>query len=235
MKEVVCITALDTYSVYCHTNICNGKKYIGITKRKPEDRWGNDGVHYKNKCPHLWNAIQKYGWNCFNHEILYTGLTKTEACNEEIGLIKKYKSNDPRYGYNILAGGSAPSIPLATREKMSRAMKGNKNGKGKKCSDEKKKKISDAQKGRKFSEDHKQKISIAKKGKSHPSPSIETRRKISESHFKKPVFCVETNTVYESIQACSHALKIDATSICAVCKGKHSYANGLHFKYYDSK
>ena len=42
-------------------------------------------------------------------------------------------------------------------------MRGNQNGLGHPCSEEKKKKISEAQKGRKFTEEHKQKLSEAAK------------------------------------------------------------------------
>ena len=50
----------NNYTVYIHNNKINHKKYIGITKQKPEYRWGYNGCNYKES-PHFWNAIQKYG------------------------------------------------------------------------------------------------------------------------------------------------------------------------------
>ena len=69
------------YCVYCHTNKINGKKYIGITCQKPNKRWGVDGKKY-HESPKFWNAIQKYGWDNFNHEVLFTHLSKDEACKK---------------------------------------------------------------------------------------------------------------------------------------------------------
>lgn len=92
-----------TYCVYKHT--CpNGKVYIGQTGRNPEARWGKNGYCYKTT-PYFKSAIDKYGWNNISHEILYDGLTQEKACELEIKLIEKYKSNDRRYGYNLTSGG----------------------------------------------------------------------------------------------------------------------------------
>ena len=60
------------WCVYKHTNKTNGKVYIGKTCRKPEYRW-NEGKGYIYQ-RHFWNAINKYGWDNFEHEILIKDL-----------------------------------------------------------------------------------------------------------------------------------------------------------------
>ena len=75
------------YTVYQHKNKINGKVYIGITKQAPEERW-NNGKKYKSS-PHFYAAIQKYGWDNFEHNILFQNLTKEEACQKEQKLIQK--------------------------------------------------------------------------------------------------------------------------------------------------
>lgn len=82
------------YVIYKHTNLINGKSYIGKTCQKPELRWGSNGNGYK-MCPYFWCAIQKYGWNNFSHTILLDGLTAQEANEAEIRLISEYNTDDP--------------------------------------------------------------------------------------------------------------------------------------------
>ena len=220
------------YYVYQHINKINGKRYIGITKQNPESRWGTDGTNYKSS-PYFYSAIQKYGWDNFSHEILFNGLTKEEACDKEIELIAYFQTQDKQHGYNIMEGGSAPVIPEEVRKLMSEKMRGNKNGLGHACPEEKKRKISEAQKGRKLTKEHKAKLSMAKKGCNHASPSAETRKKISDSHAKKQVYCEENDVVYESIQSCAKELSLDPTEVCACCKCKHKSTHGYHFRYYN--
>ena len=85
----------------------NGKRYIGITRRRTTLRWGN-GCNYSQN-PYFYNAIKKYGWEKIDHEILYEKLTKEEAEQKEIELISKYKSNQRKYGYNLSSGGHSSS------------------------------------------------------------------------------------------------------------------------------
>lgn len=158
-----------SYCVYCHTNKINGKKYVGITRQKPQNRWRN-GNGYQGQIFH--NAIQKYGWEEFYHEILFTDLTKEQAENKEIELIKKWKTSDSRYGYNASSGGESGNngAPCSDtrRKKMSDRMKGSNNpmfGKkggmnGKFLTEEQKLKISNGNKGKKRSTEVLKEMSI---------------------------------------------------------------------------
>lgn len=103
---------MDNYKIYCHTNKINGKKYIGQTKQNPKSRWGKNGYEYIRKQPnsHFSSAILKYGWDNFNHDILYSNLTKEQANLKEQELISFYKTQNPEYGYNLTAGGSTNTL-----------------------------------------------------------------------------------------------------------------------------
>ena len=93
------------YTVYCHINKINGKVYVGLTSQpRVQDRWGKDGKGYQ-KCSYFWKAIQKYGWNNFEHIILEYGLTKEEANEKEKYYVTLYKANNRNFGYNLREGG----------------------------------------------------------------------------------------------------------------------------------
>lgn len=133
------------YTVYIHIHKDSGKTYIGITRQEPERRWGN-GVNYKNI--YFGNAIKKYGWDNFEHIILFENKTKEEAENLEVLFIKILLSNNRTYGYNISNGGSATGkVSDETREKISNNKKGNTNMKGKKHSLKSRQKMSIKLKG----------------------------------------------------------------------------------------
>ena len=53
-----------------------------------KDRYGKDGYQY-HQCTHFWRAIQKYGWDNFEHIILVENLSKEMANIIESELIKK--------------------------------------------------------------------------------------------------------------------------------------------------
>jgi group I intron endonuclease len=104
----------NNYCVYRHT-VPNGKVYIGITCRKPQERWGVTGNRYKNN-KHFYNAIQKYGWDNIKHEILYDGLTAEQAENYEKWFIFIHNSSDREFGYNNTLGGEHGKMSRHTNE-----------------------------------------------------------------------------------------------------------------------
>lgn len=196
------------YVVYKHTTP-SGKVYIGITCRKPEERWENGSGYKGNK--HFYRAIQRYGWSNIRHEIVADGLTKAQACAMEIKLIAEYDATNPDKGYNRSTGGESGSLGMRhsaeSRRKMSKAKKGanhpnygkhlsidvrrkigesNKGRtsprKGTHLSVETRMKIGKANKGKYVSEETKRKLSESLKGK---RPSDETRKKLSMAHKGK--------------------------------------------------
>ena len=86
------------YIVYEHISPSN-KRYIGITCQPPEYRWRH-GEGYRNNIA-FYNAIKKYGWDNFSHNILFFNLSADEAASKEKELINFYKTTNKNYGYNI--------------------------------------------------------------------------------------------------------------------------------------
>lgn len=95
---------MNNYTLYMHRNKYNGKVYIGITRQSPASkRWAAGRGYINNK--HFNQAIQKYGWDGFEHLILQENLTQKQACILEKEFIKLYDSLNPNKGYNLADGG----------------------------------------------------------------------------------------------------------------------------------
>ena len=172
----------DTYCVYIHINKINGKMYVGQTCVKPEKRW-NNGNGYK-QCSYFYRAIQKYGWDNFEHEIIASNLTKDEADNFERLLINKLDLLNINKGYNLQDGGSHGRPSKISKVNIKNAaQKRNQNEEWHRKQSESHIGLQVGEKngmyGKKHSEESKQKQREASLGKHH---SEETRLKMSESH-----------------------------------------------------
>lgn len=161
----------DNYIVYMHISP-NNKRYIGITSQKNVKRRWNNGHGYRNNA-YFWRAINKYGWDNFEHIIIAKELTKEEAEWLEIELIKIWDSINPNKGYNISLGGSSNGKHSEeTKKKIGESSKGRCVGEkgywyGKHLPQETKEKISKSRKGQNLSQETKEKISIALSGENH--------------------------------------------------------------------
>ena len=91
----------NEYTLYCHL-FPNGKRYIGITKTSPEKRW-SDGKGYKDQ-QKMARAIEKYGWDNIEHQIITDGLTREQAERLEMYLIDALDTIE--CGYNVTIGGN---------------------------------------------------------------------------------------------------------------------------------
>lgn len=171
------------YIVYKHT-APNGKTYVGITKNNPEKRWGKNGCGYRG-LTHFAQAIQKYGWENFSHEILFIGLSKEEACDKEIILISHYKAFN--LSYNMTDGGDGViGLDEETRKKMGHDQHGDKNTfYNHKHTEETKKIIGEKSKGRSVSEETRKKLSDKLKGKKKPPRTDEHKHHLSEANKGK--------------------------------------------------
>ena len=204
------------YTVYMHVTP-SGKRYIGITCRKPEYRW-NHGDGYSQNV-HFFNAIQKYGWGNIEHIIVDSDLSKEDACELEKILIKVHDTTNPSNGYNHSIGGESGSLGVV-------------------FSEERRKKIGEAHKGMRHSEDAKRKMSEGHLGRStwnkdRPWSDDEKEIFCLAQKTRKKVRCIETNAIYMSIRDASKKTGINRCSIKDCCNGRKSCksAGGFHWEY----
>lgn len=208
------------YSVYMHVSP-SGKKYIGITGINPKDRW-NSGWGYA-KSSIFGKAIIKYGWNSFEHIILFQNLTKKQAEDKEVELIRIHETYDRQFGYNQELGGNVGKvITKETRAKMSNAKKGKKPPNyGKHISEKQRQHLSVLNKGKTISKDVRDKISASTLGHKN-------KRSLKVSQYSFDDKLIKT---WDCMMDAQRETGISNSKICAVCKGKRKTAGGFIWKY----
>lgn len=113
--------------IYKETNRINLKVYIGLTTKTLQKR--HEG-HIKEsldpvKCTSYFHkAMKKYGVENFTVEVIETCQTKEELYEREKFWIKFYKSNDPKFGYNMTAGGEGSIGRVFSAETIEKIRKG---------------------------------------------------------------------------------------------------------------
>lgn len=198
------------YFVYAHVNKINRKVYVGITKDL-EQRWGTNGCHYnymRRGC--FRHAIDKYGWNNFEHIILECGLTLKEARILERLYIKALDAKVPN-GYNLTDGGEGTqgcshSVSLESRRLMSQLKR-----------------------GKSFTIEHRQKLSRARKNRIDEYGVC-----FVQPNNGKPVlqYDSEGNYIgrYESAVQASLVVGVHSSAITKASKGQLKTAGGYIWK-----
>ena len=179
--------------IYKIKNKINGKVYIGKSiniKRRWIQHRGHFNKNNKRKS-YFERSWIKYGEDNFEFSIIEIIENNNLLNDREKYWITYYKSNNPKYEYNVSKGGDGRSAPCSeeTKQNISKALKGKMAGEkhplyGKHHSKEAKEKMSIAQTGKHLTEETKRKISNANTGKHHTE---ETKRKISEGNKGKIV------------------------------------------------
>ena len=188
--------------IYMTTNLIDGCKYIG--QHKCSDL--ND--NYLGSGNELKYAVKMYGRENFIRETLYICESPEEMNEKEIEFIAKYNATTNPYFYNICRGGDGnPDLGYWN--------------KGRKASNEAKRKMSIAHKLCKHSEESKKKI-----GKANSR-----YHKLGGRRGAKPVVCVETGIVYASCYDAARAIGCGLSSISACFSGACKTVKGYHWRH----
>lgn len=141
--------------IYVTTNLINGKMYVGQKKvSKKDSHWKT----YLGSGTALKNSIKKYGKENFDRKIIDIAFNKNELNWLEYFYTKRFDCVDRDIWYNIIYGG-----------------KGGGGMKGKKFTEEHKKKLSESKKGdknpnygKKYTEEELEKLSKRMSGENNP-------------------------------------------------------------------
>lgn len=230
------------FCVYKHTVIENGKVYIGITSQNLVRRWQN-GYGYKDNI-YFYRAILKHKWENISHEILFENLSMEDAWQKEKELIKQYKSNNPKFGYNRSSGGDSGNagvyglseeaklkkykkvICLETKEifeniKIASEEKNVCRSSISACC--KKKKISIGDYHWMYLDEY-----------NEIGEQVRVRKQTPKSNRKK-IVCIETQEVFGSFGEIGRLTGLSGSNICQCCNGneKHTTVGGYTWKYFD--
>lgn len=203
---------MKTWKIYVHINKINGKLYIGQTGEKNVNKRWNGGMNYSDS-PYFWNAIQKYGWDNFDHLILIDNISTVEEANLiEQFLIKKYNTNNRSFGYNIEKGGLNHSLSEETKQKISQHHI--------------------------LAHQAKPEVQMVKKEFEKVKNNLDSF-KVKPNSTKNTTLprykyiCIETQKIYDSSILAEKDTGISARSIRAVCKGEQKTAKNTHWDYYE--
>lgn len=204
--------------IYLFTNKINNKQYVGLTTRTLEARTQE---HLRSNHTVIGKALDKYGFENFDLEVIDSAETIDELNDLEIHYIDKLNTMTPN-GYNLCIGGGTTTGYTHSEEARRRmsetkknkgSMVGEKNHfYGKSHTDETKKAISEIHKGRKLTKEHREKLS-------------------KNSAYAKPVKCVDDGNEFASAKEAGDHYGINPSHIGRVCRGVNKTTHGKVFEF----
>jgi group I intron endonuclease len=158
------------YSIYKATCCVNGKSYIGFSSSWPQRMYDHKKAYTNKKNTQVfYRAINKYGWDSFDWEVLYQSKDKEHTLKEmEPYFIKLYKSQIENNGYNMTRGGESFPDNVTSFKNSGRLKKGN----------------IPWNKGKKASSETKLHQSLGHKGKKNPHKGVKKTKEIKEKISK---------------------------------------------------
>ena len=250
------------YTVYVHTNLINGMQYVGITRKKPHERWHKGGSGYCYNKP-FYDDILRYGWDeGFSHDIIATGLTCYEAAKMERELIQKYDTF--KNGYNRTLGGEGGDgfvVGSPIRERMSPEVYAEWSAKNaermKRLGIERTRKVislteniiyeSAVEASEKTGVPVTRVRDMCRRNKRthfcdangyyyrfcwYGEDLDITQDEFTIAYYKRPIICLETEQIFASAKEAEHVMGISDNLINQVCAGVWISAHGYKFIYY---
>lgn len=231
------------YSVYKHI-FPNGKIYIGVTSREPNETW-NYGHAYLRKIkgkyrqPLMAEAIFEYGWDSVCSVIICEGLDKDTAYKTKHDLILKYKSNDINFGYNVIATDpfEKPTPEMFEHNPLKRSVLCVETGRvydsikeAAKDTGANRAKISEVCSGKRrtiggyhweYTDDTLKSLADIRRAE----------KEKSRTKLDKPVRCIDKNIIYCSMAEAERQTGICYSGISLVCHGKQKTAGGYSWEF----
>jgi len=150
-------------------------------------------------------------------------MTRQEAEAEEFRLVALYQSADRRYGYNIDRGGAGPGrMSEETRRKIAAGMMGDNNPT---------RKYGHPMQGKHHTPESKARMSVSAHTRKRREITDTMRANMRAAQVTRPVRETSSGQVYGGIHEAAEATGLQATKICAVCKGRRKSTGGLHWEY----
>ena len=217
---------MSSHYVYVIVNKINLKLYFG------SHSWEGTGAdkNYYGSGKIIKQAIEKYGKDNFQVEVLYYYDNVEECRKDEERILTEYNVKDCPHSYNLknsAIGMTSEDMTDEIRKNLSQIHK------GKTLSENTKRKMSESKKGLKRSENTKRKIAESLKG-----------RKLSEEHRKNllqskknvmtPIVVIDKNgkvKIFKSQKECSRVLEVNLGNINDCLKGRHKTCKGYIIKH----